>query len=238
MLRAVIAACSVTGCKIKPVITGRTFMYRKIRHKLMLENVREPWKLEEVLLAVDREDGETTTAEIRMSTALDLDQVNYQVLRNLEPAGLVETEKQESEDGRTPPKLVRLTESGETLVDQIRERRDGGNVESELTSMAQKLEELSDRTGTLESRMGNVDPKELRYLADRTEGVEEALADVERAEWGGLDTEALEVIARLRATARAYQRFVSEVLDREDELKPLVLEEREKVYEEMGLSSE
>ena len=35
----------------------------------------------------------------------------------------------------------------------------------------------------------------------------------------------LEVIARLRASAQAYQRFVSEVLDREDGLKPPVLEE-------------
>ena len=200
-----------------------------------MENIRELWKTEEVLIGLDRRGGEATTTEIRQNCSLTTsDQVRYQLKSNLEPEGYIELEQPETKRGQPQAKIATLTERGADLVSEIRDARGGDEtVESTLGTLSSEMEELSKRLSHLEERVDDIEDSN-----SEVEDLSVEVAEIEAAEWGGLDDEALDVVARLRGTARAYQKFLDQHVGHSDDLSKLINREVRAVYDEMGISGE
>lgn len=199
----------------------------------MMEDIRELWKTEEVLIGLDRCGGEATTTEIRQNCSLETsDQVRYQLKSNLAPEGYIGLEQPEPDGGRPRAKVATLTERGSDLVKEIREARDGdGTVESTLGTLSSQVEELSSRLTHLEDRIDSVEAQDSQKTPSSVTS-----AEIEAAEWGALDEDALDIIARLRGTVRAYQKYLTDKVGHSDELRDLINNEVKNVYEEMGIS--
>lgn len=145
----------------------------------------------DVYEAIYEHGGEATTTEIKQWTGIETNAIIHYRMDKLEEQDLIEIGVGESEGKRTPPKLAKLTETGQHLADQrlfdeaeptIIERMD--RVERRMRAVEGEFHELSD-----EFRQWRYDEEE-----DREVDIKDILDRLEKFEalTEGVDDEALE----------------------------------------------
>lgn len=196
------------------------------------------WKTEEILWALAELENPATSSDIREVTTLDnTDIINYRLREKLEPRGIVDLQQPLADDGRSLPKKVTLTESGETLAADVAARRtDEASLDGTLTALSDSLDQLGTRVTQLEQRVEDSDASQsdeitetIAELRDDQDALQEQVSklamrftEVDQSRYGGLSDDAIDEIKTLRVAVRGLREFVVEDLEREEELKAQV----------------
>jgi predicted nuclease with TOPRIM domain len=117
-----------------------------------LDELALDWKSETVLVALYEADGEATTTELSTLTGIEKnDHILYRFREKLVPAGLVETEKGEATHTPIPPTVATLTDSGEKVAAQLREK------ERRVLDIGERIEQVAADVNQLESRVESIE---------------------------------------------------------------------------------
>jgi DNA-binding PadR family transcriptional regulator len=117
----------------------------------------DPFEVD-ILRALAEHDGEATSTEIRNYLGVDgTTKLNYRVREKLEPAGYIDTHQPAREDGRIPPKIISLSETGrevlEVLDDPTETRREiadrVGRLEEQIHGLREENQELREQNERL-----------------------------------------------------------------------------------------
>lgn len=117
-----------------------------------IDDLTLDWKSEAILVALDETGGEATTTQVRDLSGMEKnDHVLYRFREKLVPAGLVETEEGEATDTPIPPTVATLTDSGEEVATQLREKERGA------LDVGERIEQVAADVNQLESRIESIE---------------------------------------------------------------------------------
>lgn len=122
----------------------------------------------DILRAIDRHDGRSTTTEIRRETGLDNSSVRYR-FRKLEELGLIETERDPTAtpEGVAPITIAKLTDDAREEIQKgliVESERQRAKIEpvdnaERLKELEEELKQLCDRVDLLQSNQNWIGPR-------------------------------------------------------------------------------
>jgi DNA-binding PadR family transcriptional regulator len=119
------------------------------------------WKTQEILRAIQQQDGAANTAEIRGETGIeDNNVVLYRLNDKLEPAGLVDLHQPDPENSRIQPKVATLTDAGKEAAIRLEGAR------GDSMDLSDKVEQLEARINTIEMQTEDIDNQEREVRHD------------------------------------------------------------------------